>query len=129
MIKLTKVRLISIVTGMLAILGLIGPYVFGAIFDLVVDYVPDMVKVIVSLVFVVVNAVTIKYKGNKILSWVAIIASIVVVSFWMDTIIIGWIAAWKNCTLVRTISIITLAISAIVNVIDVAISRKSGASE
>ena len=129
MIKMTKTRFISVVIGLLAIIGLVGPYIFGTIFDLVVDYVPDMVKVIVSLVFLVVNAVTIKFKGNKVWSWVAIIASIVVVSFWMDAIILGWIAAWKNCSLVSTSSVITLAISGVVYVIDVAVSRKSGASE
>ena len=127
--KMGKFRLVSVIIGMLAILGLVGPFIFGSIFELVVDYVPDMVKIIVSVLFLVVNTITIKFGGNKVWRWMSFILSIVVLSFWMDTLIMEGIVAWKECTLVRTVSIIVLAISVVVNVIDALVARKEAASE
>ena len=127
--KMSKFRLVSVIIGMLAILGLVGPFIFGSIFELVVDYVPDMVKIIVSVLFLVVNTITIKFGGNKVWRWMSFILSIVVLSFWMDTLIMEGIVAWKECTLVRTVSIIVLAISVVVNVIDALVARKEAASE
>lgn len=120
----TKLRIFSVIIGVLAVLGLAGPYVFGSIFKLVVDFVPTWVKVIVTLVFLVANAFTIKFKGNKVWDWVCIILSVVMASFWMDSIILEGITAWKNCTLVRTISIVMFAVAAIVNVIDFLVAHK-----
>lgn len=127
--KMSKFRLVSVIIGMLAILGLVGPFIFGSIFELVVDYVPDMVKIIVSVLFLVVNTITIKFGGNKVWRWMSFILSIVVLSFWMDTLIMEGIVAWKECTLVRTVSIIVLAISVVVNVIDFLVARKTAVSE
>ena len=127
--KMSKFRLVSVIIGMLAILGLVGPFIFGSIYGLIAEYVAVSVKIIVSILFLVVNTVTIKFGGNKIWRWVSFILSIVVLSFWMDTIVVGWITAWKNCTIVRTVSIIVLAVSVAVNVIDALVARKEAASE
>lgn len=124
----TKLRIFSVIIGVLAVLGLAGPYVFGSIFNLVVNYVPTVVKVIVTLVFVVVNTCTMKFGGNKVWRWVCVILSVVMASFWMDSIILAGITAWKNCTLVRTISIIMFAVAAVVNVIDFLVVRKKAES-
>ena len=120
----TKLRIFSVIIGVLAVLGLAGPYVFGSIFNLVVEFVPTWVKVVVTLVFLVANTLTMNLKGNKIWCWVCVILSVVMASFWMDSIILAGITAWKNCTIVRTVSIVMFAIAAIVNVIDFLVARK-----
>ena len=127
--KMSKFRLVSVIIGLLAIVGLVGPFIFGSIYGLIAEHVAVSVKIAVSILFLVVNTVTIKFGGNKVWRWVSVILSIVVLSFWMDTIVVGWITAWKNCTVVRTVSIIVLAISVVVNVIDALVTRKVVASE
>ena len=127
--KKTKLRIASVLVGLLATVALLGPFVFESIFGLIVDYVPVMVKVTVSIVFVLVNAVAHKLEGKTILKWVCVILSVVMTSFWMDSIILGWITAWKNCTAVRTASIVMFAIAAIVNIIDFVVDRKKAEAE
>lgn len=91
-----KIRFLSVIIGVVALLLGFGPYVCKYVCDLGMNGVNDTAKVIITNLFLVVNFLALFFVKNKKGNWlkfVSVILSLVVVSFtaytadWMASII------------------------------------------
>ena len=119
-------KVFGAIVGLLAILGLVGPFMFEFVYGLSAKC--DMVTYVISAIFVLVNTLTILLNGSKTWRWCSIILSVVMLSFWLDNVILVGVEIWKSCTELRTgciiIAVGMLAFLGITVICDFASAKK-----
>lgn len=119
-------RLIGIIIGIVATIGLLGPYVFEFLFELAAAHVASNVQLTLAIIFVVVNGIAL-FLGKKVWRLVAFIMSIVLVGLIFAPVFHGWMVVLTEQLWLKIVAIVALIVSVVVSYIIYKIDTKPAA--
>lgn len=125
-----KIRFLSVIIGVVALILGFGPYVCKYACDLGVNGVNDTAKVIITNLFLVVNFLAlfcVKNKRGNWLKFVSVILSLVVVSFTAYTA--DWMASIIASSSMKIVALALLVLATVLGVISYVADNKTKKTE